>query len=46
MITMTNLSKAYGGQVLFEGVNLQLDSGKRYGIVGANGSGKSTLQRI
>ena len=46
MITMTNLSKAYGGQVLFEGVNLQLDSGKRYGIVGANGSGKSTLLRI
>ena len=38
MITMTNLSKAYGGQVLFESVNLQLDSGKRYGIVGANGS--------
>ena len=46
MITMTNLSKAYGGQVLFESVNLQLDSGKRYGIVGANGSGKSTLLRI
>ena len=46
MITMTNLTKAYGGQVLFQDVNLQLDSGKRYGIVGANGSGKSTLLRI
>jgi ATPase subunit of ABC transporter with duplicated ATPase domains len=46
MITITNLSKAYGAQILFEGVNLQLDEGKRYGIVGANGSGKSTLLRI
>ncbi|MDP6944390.1 MAG: ABC-F family ATP-binding cassette domain-containing protein, partial [Myxococcota bacterium] len=46
MITITNLSKAYGGQVLFEEVHLQLDPGKRYGVVGANGSGKSTLVRI
>lgn len=46
MITITNLAMAYGGQVLFTDCNLQLDKGKRYGIVGANGSGKSTLLRI
>jgi ATPase subunit of ABC transporter with duplicated ATPase domains len=46
MLTVTNLSKTYGTQVLFEEANLQLDRGKRYGIVGANGSGKSTLLRI
>jgi len=46
MITITNLAMSYGGQVLFTNCNLQLDKGKRYGIVGANGSGKSTLLRI
>jgi ATPase subunit of ABC transporter with duplicated ATPase domains len=46
MLTVTNLSKTFGTQVLFEEANLQLDKGKRYGIVGANGSGKSTLLRI
>jgi len=36
----------FGGQALFEEVNLQLNAGNCYGIVGANGSGKSTLLRI
>jgi ATPase subunit of ABC transporter with duplicated ATPase domains len=46
MITATDLTMNFGGQTLFEGANLQLDPGKRYGIVGGNGSGKSTLLRI
>ena len=46
MLTITDVSKRYGAQVLFEGVNLRLDQGKCYGIVGANGAGKSTLLRI
>ena len=46
MLTATNLSKTFGGQVLFEDCNLQLLPGARYGIVGANGAGKSTLLRI
>ena len=46
MLTATNLSKTFGAQILFEGANLQLNKGCRYGIVGANGSGKSTLLRI
>jgi ATPase subunit of ABC transporter with duplicated ATPase domains len=46
MITATSLSMAFGGQTLFTGVDLQLDGGNRYGIVGANGAGKSTLLRI
>jgi len=46
MITVTNLSKSYGAQTLFEGASLQLNAGYRYGVVGANGSGKSTLLRI
>ena len=46
MLTINDLSKDYGGTVLFEDANLQLDSEHRYGIVGANGSGKSTLLKI
>jgi len=46
MITVNDLAKSYGGQTLFEDVQLQLNKGQRIGIVGANGSGKSTLLRI
>jgi ATPase subunit of ABC transporter with duplicated ATPase domains len=46
MISLSNLSKHYGDQTLFEGVSLQFNRGQRYGIVGANGCGKSTLLKI
>ena len=46
VITATDISMHFGGQSLFEQVNLQLNPGNCYGIVGANGSGKSTLLRI
>ncbi len=46
MIAITNLAKTFGDRVLFEQVNLQLNAGSRYGVVGANGGGKSTFLRI
>ena len=46
MISITNLSKSFGDQTLFDGVSLQFNRGERYGIVGANGCGKSTLLKI
>jgi ATPase subunit of ABC transporter with duplicated ATPase domains len=46
MITIVNLTKHFGAQSLFSNVNLQLNPGCRYGLVGANGSGKSTFLRI
>jgi ATPase subunit of ABC transporter with duplicated ATPase domains len=46
MIAVSNLTKAWGADTLFEGVSLQLNAGSRYGLVGANGSGKSTFLRI
>ncbi len=46
MISVSNLSKAFGQQTLFEDVSFQLNPGNRYGLVGANGSGKSTFLRI
>ena len=44
-IRISELSMAYGQNVLFEDASQQFDPGSRYGIVGANGSGKSTLLR-
>ncbi|NJD62255.1 MAG: ABC-F family ATP-binding cassette domain-containing protein [Deltaproteobacteria bacterium] len=46
MLTVTNLSKAYGKQTLFEGASFQVAAGERVGVVGRNGHGKSTLFRI
>lgn len=46
MITVANLGKSFGAQDLFRGVSLQLDPGRRYGLVGANGSGKTTFLKI
>ncbi|MBK6519805.1 MAG: ABC-F family ATP-binding cassette domain-containing protein [Polyangiaceae bacterium] len=46
MITISGLEKSFGDRVLFEQVDLQLNAGSRYGVVGANGGGKSTFLRI
>jgi len=46
MISVRNISKAFGDQVLLKGASLQLNAGDRYAIVGPNGSGKSTFLKI
>src|ERR1700722_7355479 len=46
MITFSQLAMHYGAKMLFDDVNLHIDQGKRYGLVGANGSGKSTFLRL
>lgn len=46
MLTVTNLQKAFGGQVVLAGANWFVPTGGRVALVGANGSGKSTFLRI
>jgi ATP-binding cassette subfamily F protein 3 len=46
VLTVTNLQKAFGGQVVLAGVNWFVSSGGRVALVGANGSGKSTFLRM
>ncbi|MDR2517027.1 MAG: ATP-binding cassette domain-containing protein [Spirochaetaceae bacterium] len=46
MITVSDVSLAFGGRVLFKDVNLKFTPGNCYGIIGANGAGKSTFLRI
>ena len=46
MITVSNVSLSFGGQLLFKDVDLKFTNGNCYGIIGANGAGKSTFLRI
>ena len=46
MLSTRNLTMRYGKRVLFENINITLDRGKRYGLIGANGAGKSTFLKI
>jgi ATP-binding cassette subfamily F protein 3 len=46
MIAADNLSKSYGGQVLFDKAGFKINAKERVGLVGRNGHGKTTLFRI
>jgi ATP-binding cassette, subfamily F, member 3 len=46
MLTLSGITKAYGGRTLFSDVTLQLNRGDRLGLVGPNGAGKTTLFSI
>ncbi|MCW5880983.1 MAG: ABC-F family ATP-binding cassette domain-containing protein [Anaerolineae bacterium] len=46
ILTVTDLTKHYGGNTVFEGLSWQIGKGKKIGLVGANGAGKSTLFKL
>ncbi len=46
MIRAENISKSFGGRVLFEGLSFALNHRERLGLVGRNGHGKTTLFRL
>ena len=46
VITISDLHKSYGDNVIFNGLDLRIDKGDRIAVVGVNGAGKSTLARI
>ena len=46
MLSTVNIIQRYGKRVLFDKINITLDRGKRYGLIGANGAGKSTFLKI
>jgi ABC-2 type transport system ATP-binding protein len=45
MLTIKDVSKAYGSKQVLKAVNLELQAGRVYGIAGENGAGKTTLFR-
>lgn len=46
MISVQNISLAYGKRVLFDEVNIKFTGNNCYGVIGANGAGKSTFLKI
>jgi energy-dependent translational throttle protein EttA len=46
VVEAQDLSKAYGDNLLFEGLNFRLPPGGIVGIIGPNGAGKTTLFRM
>ena len=46
MLTLSGISKSYGGRVLFSDATLQVNREDRIGLVGPNGAGKTTLFSI
>jgi branched-chain amino acid transport system ATP-binding protein len=43
LLEATGIGKRFGGFVALEGIDLEIESGERLGLIGPNGSGKSTL---
>jgi len=43
---VSNLSKSYGTEVIFDDVSFAMNAGERIGLVGRNGYGKTTLIRM
>jgi ATP-binding cassette subfamily F protein 3 len=46
MLQVSNVSKSYGDNLLFERVSFAVNAGERVGLVGPNGCGKTTLLKI
>ncbi len=46
MVSIENLKFNYGKHVVFNNINLNLERGKIYGLLGQNGVGKTTLLKI
>ncbi|MBM3373478.1 MAG: ATP-binding cassette domain-containing protein [Betaproteobacteria bacterium] len=46
LISLENISCAYGQRTILSGLDLQLRPGARIGLLGANGAGKSTLMKL
>ena len=46
MISLANINKQYGRQLIFVDASFQLNPGEKVGLVGPNGAGKTTLFRM
>lgn len=45
-VKFINFSLSFHGEVLIQEADLELNYGRRYGLLGRNGSGKSTFLKV
>ena len=46
MISIEDVTVAYGGFVLLDGINFHISEQDKIGLVGKNGAGKSTILKM
>lgn len=46
VLEIKHLSKRYGQQLALDNVNLTIQKGEIYGLIGKNGAGKTTLIKV
>ena len=46
VLHLSNVEKRYGKNKILKGVNLSLQRGRIYGLIGQNGAGKTTIMRV
>lgn len=46
LVRLENVTKAFAGAPVLEGVSLRIEAGEKVGLIGRNGTGKSTIFRL
>jgi ATPase subunit of ABC transporter with duplicated ATPase domains len=46
LISLQEISLKFGGPLIFDRLNLQLEPGERVALLGRNGAGKTTLMKV
>ncbi len=46
VLTIRNLGKSFGSQILFSGLDVDIRRGERVAVIGNNGTGKTTLLKL
>ena len=46
LLSLSNISKSYGANLIFSGISFTIEDNHRIGLVGINGCGKTTLLNI
>jgi len=46
VVTLEDVSKAYGRHVVYDGLNMTIRRGERWSVMGRNGAGKTTLLKM